>query len=403
MAMLRRHDGRDLRVPVMYAQALVRLGRVQEGRAVIASAGWDEGAAAADVLWWNVSEIEVLLDNHERATALIAPYERSARAAGDVSQLSSALEGLAAVDVSVGRLVAANAAAVESVELAAELEQELLQQAFSAARLATTAAAIGSDDTSAFGDRALQLAARCDSSLIEAQVVAALGAYELSLGSPERAIEHLERVRTMVRGGGYRNPAFIQYAPELIEAYVHEGRVQEASAELDELEADAQAAGTPWAHAVAARCGALTSDDFDVGFEQALAHHERSPRRVERARTHLAYGSRLRRAGRRTDARMQLRAALESFEAAGAATWAERARAELAASGETIRRDPSAREELTPQELQVAMAVAKGATNKEVAAQLFLSTKTIEFHLRNAFRKVGVRSRTELANALRES
>ena len=403
MEMLRRNGGRDLRVPVMYAQALVRLGRVEDGRRVLASASWDAGAAAADVLWWNVSEIEVLLDNHERAAALIAPHERAARAAGDGSQLSSALEGLASVDVSAGRLVAAHAAAVESVELADELEQELLQQAFSAARLAMTAAAIGSSDTLVLGERALELAARCDSSLLEAQVGAALGALELSLGRPERAIEHLERVRAMVRGGGYRHPAFLQYAPELIEAYVHEGRLEDAHAELGELDAAASAAGTPWALAAAVRCRGILSDDFEIEFEQALTHHERSPRRVEQARTHLAYGSRLRRAGRRTKARKQLRGALGLFEAAGAPAWAERARAELTASGETIRKDPAAREELTPQEFQVAMAVSRGATNKEVAAQLFLSTKTIEFHLRNAFRKVGVRSRTELANALRES
>ena len=124
---------------------------------------------------------------------------------------------------------------------------------------------------------------------------------------------------------------------------------------------------------------------------------------LERARTQLLYGERLRRAAKRERAREQLKAALETFESSGAAAWLDRARDELRATGETIRMNVFSRGELTPQELQVALAVADGATNKEAAAQLFLSTKTIEFHLRNAYRKLGVSSRTQLANVMRES
>ena len=116
------------------------------------------------------------------------------------------------------------------------------------------------------------------------------------------------------------------------------------------------------------------------------------------ARARLAYGERLRRAGRRVDAREQLSDALSTFEGVGAAPWAGQARRQLQASGATLRRrDPNAADVLTPQELQVALYVADGRTNREVAASLFISPKTVELHLSRIYRKLGVRSRTELA------
>ena len=122
------------------------------------------------------------------------------------------------------------------------------------------------------------------------------------------------------------------------------------------------------------------------------------PRPFDLARTQLLLGEHLRRQRRRVDAREHLRAAIENFEALGAAPWAERARAELRATGETARkRDASTLAELTPQELQVARFVGEGLSNKEVAAQLFLSPRTIDAHLRNVFAKLGLTSRTQLA------
>ena len=112
----------------------------------------------------------------------------------------------------------------------------------------------------------------------------------------------------------------------------------------------------------------------------------------------------MRRARRRTDARAHLRAALSRFEALGARAWAERARTELRASGESSRRrDPSTLDDLTAQELQIAHLVAEGNTNREVAGRLFLSPRTIDFHLRNIFRKLGITSRTELARWVSEA
>jgi DNA-binding CsgD family transcriptional regulator len=155
--------------------------------------------------------------------------------------------------------------------------------------------------------------------------------------------------------------------------------------------------------AAASRCrGLLAAEDaFQAEFEKALDLHAAAKMPFERARTELCLGERLRRARRRAHARAPLRSALETFERLGAAPWSERARSELAASGETARRrDPYAADELTPQELQVALLVARGATNREAGASLFLSPKTIEAHLGRVYRKLHVRSRTELAHLL---
>jgi DNA-binding CsgD family transcriptional regulator len=136
------------------------------------------------------------------------------------------------------------------------------------------------------------------------------------------------------------------------------------------------------------------SDDF---FLDALELHRAVPDRFQEARTLLAFGERLRRAGRKRDARERLRQALELLEELDAAPWADRARAELRATGERLRRSKATSgDELTPQELQVALQVAEGRTNKEAAAALFLSPKTIEFHLARVYRKLDVNSRREL-------
>ena len=134
-----------------------------------------------------------------------------------------------------------------------------------------------------------------------------------------------------------------------------------------------------------------------AGFEAALTLHAASPRPFEAARTRLLYGETLRRARQRRAARDHLLAALEAFEQLGAAGWATRARAELRASGQSARRrDPGTVDRLTPQELQIARLVAAGSSNRDVAAHLYLSTRTVDFHLRNVFAKLGIASRHEL-------
>jgi DNA-binding CsgD family transcriptional regulator len=193
-------------------------------------------------------------------------------------------------------------------------------------------------------------------------------------------------------------------APDLVEAYLGLGR----DAEARDLAARFAAAQPPqpWPHvaAMVARCRALVADDLDesvVAFEQSLALHAGGIDRLAAARTRLQYGMRLRRAGRRVAAREHLRAAERDFLAMDLTLWARRAADELAGTGERARpRDGSVDQPLTSQETRVALLVIEGMTNREVAAALFLSPKTVEHHLSAVLRKRGLRSRTELARAM---
>jgi DNA-binding CsgD family transcriptional regulator len=185
--------------------------------------------------------------------------------------------------------------------------------------------------------------------------------------------------------------------PDAIEAAVRAESPEMAAARLDDYRERVRAAPTRSRQALLARCEALVGvRDCDEAFGETI---EAGPalRPLQRARTELLYGEWLRRERRRIDARGHLRNALEMFRALGAAPWAERAEAELRATGETARkRDISAVEQLTPQELQIAGLVTEGLTNKDIAAQLFLSPRTVDYHLRKVFTKLGITSRTEL-------
>jgi DNA-binding CsgD family transcriptional regulator len=159
--------------------------------------------------------------------------------------------------------------------------------------------------------------------------------------------------------------------------------------------------GDPAASELAADALAQAAELAMPWFE-AAALHAGDEDAFERARTELCLGERRRRTGRRTDAREPLRAALATFDALGAAPWAERAGAELRATGETVRRrDAASLDELTPQELRIALMLGDGATTREAAAALYLSPKTVEYHLRHVYLKLGINSRAALAQALR--
>jgi DNA-binding CsgD family transcriptional regulator len=189
----------------------------------------------------------------------------------------------------------------------------------------------------------------------------------------------------------------------LIDACCRLGRVEDARRLAGEFSAAADAKGQPWSVARALRGQGIVAEDdlFAAIFERALDQHAKTPDAFEQARTQLAYGERLRRARNRKLAREQLRAALEKFETLDARPWMERARAELAATGEKLRRrDPATLDELTPQELQIALLLAGGKTTREAATAMFLSPKTIEYHLRHVYLKLDIHSRDELAQAL---
>jgi DNA-binding CsgD family transcriptional regulator/tetratricopeptide (TPR) repeat protein len=188
-------------------------------------------------------------------------------------------------------------------------------------------------------------------------------------------------------------------APERIEAAVRAGETAAADAWTDELASFADATARPWALCAVAFGRALTSEAAAAPmFEQALAHGAVSARPLDVARVQLAYGECLRRSQRRVDARIHLRRALETFRDVRAEALASRADQELRASGETARkRDPSTLLQLTPTELKIAQLVSSGMSNKDVAAQCWISPRTVAFHLRNVFAKAGITSRGELA------
>jgi DNA-binding CsgD family transcriptional regulator len=224
-----------------------------------------------------------------------------------------------------------------------------------------------------------------------------LGLLELGLGRLDEAAYELEAAGRGLEELGIHSRVIVPRS-ELVEVYARAGRVDEAAEPLADVGKSLECQSPVGLAGVARGRGLLASDDeFEGWFEQAFAEHDRSDDRWALARTRLAFGERLRRAARRVESREQLRLALEAFEEMGADAWAERARAELRASGEKLRRRQAWEgEELTPQELQIALHVARGMTNREVGAALFLSHKTIEFHLGRIYRKLNMRSRSEL-------
>jgi DNA-binding CsgD family transcriptional regulator len=199
-------------------------------------------------------------------------------------------------------------------------------------------------------------------------------------------------------------PAVANWAlTELVEAAARTGANELAADAVDRLSAMARASGSDWALGVEARSRALLSegDAAERLYREAIERLGRTTVRVELARAHLLYGEWLRRAARRRDARGHLRTAHEMLTAMGAEAFAERARRELLATGETLRpRSVETRDELTAQELQIARLASDGATNSEIGAQLFISPRTVEWHLRNVFGKLDIHSRRELSIAL---
>jgi DNA-binding CsgD family transcriptional regulator len=190
---------------------------------------------------------------------------------------------------------------------------------------------------------------------------------------------------------------------ELIEAGARCGATDASSAALDRLSERTRASGTDWAAGIEAGSRALLSDrkDAEPLYREAIERLERSRGVVHATRARLRYGEWLRRANRRVDAREQLRVAHDRFSQIGAKAFAERARGELLATGETLRkRRIDTRDELTPQEKQIARLARDGLSNADIGARLFLSPRTVEWHLRKVFTRLEIRSRRELASAL---
>ena len=191
---------------------------------------------------------------------------------------------------------------------------------------------------------------------------------------------------------------------ELVEAEAGTGRRKAAGAALDSLVARTRASGTDWAKGVEARSRALLADGEDAEdlYLEAIEHLGRCRMATHRARSpQLVYGEWLRRENRRADAREQLHRAHDAFASMGVGGFADRARRELVATGERVRRHRKTRDELTPQEEQIARLAREGLTNPEIGAQLFISPRTVEWHMRKVFAKLEIGSRKDLDTALR--
>ena len=345
------------------------------------------------VLQPNLGIATLLIDDDERGLRLHEQQLTAARRAGALSMAEHALTRGFHAQLATGAWSAAAGAAAEALPLAGSTGHPGLT-ALPTAELALMAALRGDDDTAGRHlDEVAAIRAAHPVGISDGTAAdLALWAQGLrDARQPASALHHLEQIQ----GPPLRRLA----ALDLFDAAVRAGRPDAAVPWLAELDEFAAGTGTASAMAAVAHGRALLADGAEAAehFEAALAAHRDSPRRPERARTELAYGEHLRRARRRVDAREHLRTALALFEDLGAAPWAERAAAELRASGESARRrDVSTATELTAQERQVATLVRQGLSNRDAAAQLFVSPRTVDFHLRNVFSKLQVTSRAEL-------
>jgi DNA-binding CsgD family transcriptional regulator len=326
----------------------------------------------------------------------------SAREAGSLYALPTPLCIAAEAAYRLGRWDGLEDLCGQSIAAAEETDQwgPAAQAAIVRARLA----AARGDEVACRADAAagLKLVESAGVNSMAVYAHGALGFMELSAGRVEAAIEQLEPTERIVAECGLEEPTIIPWAPDLVEAYVRAGRDEPARRVLGTIERQADLADTSAAAALLERCrGLLAESDFDEHFALALEHGDRASMPFERARTLLAWGMRLHRARRRADARKPLHAATEAFGELRATPWEALARAELGAAGGR-KRQSMPDDVLTGQEERVALAVSRGATTRQVAAEFFLSPKTVEFHLGRAYRKLGIQSRAELAAALAE-
>jgi DNA-binding CsgD family transcriptional regulator len=345
--------------------------------------GW-QAQAAASALW----------DNDARC-ALLVRQVRLAREAGVLDQLPVLLEALGAAVAASGDIAAASALVAEADTICAAT--------------GTRAARLTSMMLGALRGRLAEAAPLIEAAMAEVEAggqgiaVAyahwatavlhnGLGCYTEALAAAQQASEDITAL-----------PVSMWALPELVEAAAHGGQTGLARDALKQLAEITQSCGHDSALGIEARCRALLSagTEADDLYREAIDRLGRTRLRPELARTHLLYGEWLRREGRRVHAREQLRTAHDMLDALGMAGFAERARRELIATGETVRkRTVDADTTLTPQEALIARLARDGRTNPEIGAQLFLSARTVEWHLRKIFTKLGVSSRRELHAAL---
>ena len=334
---------------------------------------------------------------YETAAALAA----EARGQGRIGLLPTILFFLAEGELFHGRHRDALATAAEAVQVASDSGQWHWVSQVSGL-LAYLAAAAGDEARChQLADDAMTAATAGNVAPGSAWAHWSLGLLDLGGGRVEAALGRLE---TLAEGPTQHHVSVMRSAPDLVEAAVRIGEPDRAAKPLRRFEQWGARAGQPWIDALILRCRALLAPDAEAEslYAAALEAHQREDRPFERARTQSLYGEWLRRARRKTDARTQLRAALEIFDRLGAEPWSGRAASELRATGVVMPQSPGpgALGRLTPQELQIVRLAAQGLSNRDIAAQLFLSPRTVGYHLYKAYPKLGVAARSELPDLL---
>jgi DNA-binding CsgD family transcriptional regulator len=340
------------------------------------------------------------------AVWLGAPFEGRAwftrvvsrlRAESNLRELPFALSQLAAMDVWLGDLSDGAAHVHEALQLARATGQDR-STGHASVTLATLHALRGDETAARASAHDAVVSPIGGSALQTARASWAIGRLELALGRPDLAVAHLNAVATPGDGSSHPLVALLSTA-DLVEAEVRLDHIDQARSAYAQYEPWAHATAAPWALSMGARMRALLAGDdaeAEASFQEALRLGEGLP--FDQARNRLLHGEALRRLRRRTQARTELRSAHAAFEAIGARPWAERARVELRAAGEIAAQAATRSvDTLTPQELEISRLAAQGSTNRDIATRLFLSVRTIEYHLHKVFTKLGITSRHALA------
>lgn len=388
-------------VTAVHAYVLALRGRFAAAREALRSA--DALAAGLDPLvpgrtWLHLVERTraPLGDPVGARSRALALCER-AREAGAVTVLAGSLVVAADSALRLGKWDEADAACAEAIHVS----QDAAQQVWCGFALTIRARilAVRGDEA---GARALLWAAgriADDYSLVSGHrfVDGTTGFLELGLGNAAATIATLERLAPSALASGLRESTIVPWIPDLVEAYLRLERLDDARLLVERLAGDVEHA-PPAARALLMRCRGLLEPGYDTLFAEAVGLHEAAQAPFERARTLLAWGRRLHRSRRRAEACARLDEAARTFEDLAAAPWVRQARDELSAA--RARRTATPGAPLTGQEERVAAEVARGASNGEIAAALFLSPKTVEFHLTRIYRKLGVASRPQLVALL---
>ena len=371
-------------------------GETDPGGALAQARAAALGSVADQVL---ICGLALLLGQDAVAQQIGAELSQELHATGTIGWLPSALFYAATAQTYAGRHNEARQTASEALRLARDTGQQRWTDALGEP-LALLAAARGDDELCReLTDAALDGADR--PAWTVPWTSAALGLLDLGLGRAETALARLE---TLAEGRRFFHIPATRSTPDLVEAAVRLGRPQAAEESLGLLATWSRNTGQAWTEALVHRCRALVEGD-EHHFTRALALLDNDHRPFDEARTRLLYGEWLRREKRKSGARIQLNAALEIFQRLGAAPWADRASGELTATGAAVQTGtgaaaraarPGPASDLTPQELQIVQLAARGLSNKDIAAQLFLSPRTVGHHLYKAYPKLGVLSRGEL-------